>query len=222
MGIVEAVGREVTNISVGDRVVDPLQHLVRPLLDVHRRPAVAVRDDAGPRARHRCRPARLHQALRPGRRRPGRVPASAAGAVRPDQGSRRPARRAVPLPVRCAADRVAGRRVRATSPTGGSVAVHRPRARSGRCAPASPRTVAREVFGVDLVPERLEMARRHGIETIDLARTRRPRRRAARAAPMVAARLRDRRRRHGGARIAGRQGVQAFVGTPARRRRRAR
>ena len=44
----------------------------------------------------------------------------------------------------------------------------RARARSGRCAPGSPAIAARRVFGVDLVAERLEMARRHGIETLDL------------------------------------------------------
>ena len=59
-----------------------------------------------------------------------RVP---AGAVRPDQGPRRAARRALPLPVRRAADRVAGGRVRghsrraASLPCSGS-------ARSARCA----------------------------------------------------------------------------------------
>ena len=51
---------------------DPLQHLLRPLLDV-RAPAVrAVRDHAEPRYGDRRLALRLHQALRPGARRPGR------------------------------------------------------------------------------------------------------------------------------------------------------
>ena len=49
--------------------------------------------------------------------------------------------------------------------------------------PDRARTAARAVFGVDLVPERLEMARRHGIEAIDLDDARR--RRRARSAELT-------------------------------------
>ena len=112
MGIVEEVGPEVTHIKPGDRVVDPLQHLLRPLLDV-RPPALRpVRDDPEPRGRKRRLAVRLHQALRPGAGRAGRVPARAAGALRADQGARGPARRPLPLPLRRAADLLAGGRVR--------------------------------------------------------------------------------------------------------------
>ncbi len=94
---------------------DPLQHLLRPLLHVRPRAAVAVRDHAGTRVRHRRRAARLHQALRPGARRPGRAAARAAGPLRADQGARGTAGRSLRLPLRRAADRLAGGRVRRRS-----------------------------------------------------------------------------------------------------------
>ncbi len=90
----------------------PLQHLLRLVLDVLPRAVRAVRDDPGPRAGQGRVAVRLHLALRLGPGRPGRVPAGAAGAVRPDQGPRGRPGRAVPLPLRRAADRLAGRAVR--------------------------------------------------------------------------------------------------------------
>ena len=71
-----------------------------------------VRDDAGPRPGHGRRAVRLLRALRLGARRAGRIPARAAGAVHPHQGSRGPAGFAVRLPVRRPAHRLAGRRIR--------------------------------------------------------------------------------------------------------------
>ena len=56
--------------------------------------------------------ARLHQALRPGPRRPGRVPARPAGPLRADQGPRGPAGRPLPVPLRRPPHRLAGRQVR--------------------------------------------------------------------------------------------------------------
>ena len=47
MGIVEEVGSEVTHIAEGRPRGDPVQHLLRPLLHVRPRPAVAVRDHPG-------------------------------------------------------------------------------------------------------------------------------------------------------------------------------
>ena len=90
----------------------PLQHLLRALLHVRQGPDVPVRDHAGARVRHRRGVPGLHQALRPGAGRPGRVPARAAGPVRPDQGARGPVGRPLRLPLRRAAHRVAGGRVR--------------------------------------------------------------------------------------------------------------
>ena len=104
----------------------PVQHLLRPLLDVRPRAADPVRDHPGARPGHGRRAVRLHEALRPGRRRAGRVPARAAGPVRADQGARRPARRPLPVPLGRAADRLAGRRVRA-DPRGRQPRRDRPR-----------------------------------------------------------------------------------------------
>ena len=166
MGIVEEVGAAVTHIAPGDRGRGPVQHLVRALLHVRARAAVAVRDDAGARARTRaprcsatpsstarCRAAQAELL---------RVP---AGAVRADQGARGPARRPLRLPVRRAADRVAGRRVRGD-----------PRRRHAWSSSASDRSVTMacrvaqppgrgRVIGVDLVPERLERAPRRTAST---------------------------------------------------------
>ena len=90
-----------------------VQHLLRALLHVRARAADPVRDDAGARAGHGRCPVRLHEALRPGARRPGRAPARAPGPLRADQGSRGTAGRPLPLPLRRPADRVAGGPVRA-------------------------------------------------------------------------------------------------------------
>ena len=79
-------------------------------------------------------------------------------------------------------------------------------ARSARWRRGSPSTAAPgTVIGVDLVPERLARARRHGVETLDLDERRRRRRRRARADRRPRPGLGDRRGRHGGARRAGRQ-----------------
>ena len=121
---------------------DPLQRLLRALLHVREGTAVAVRDHAGSRVRHGRRAARLHEALRPGARRSGRVPARAAGAVRADQGPRGAAGRPLRLPVRRAPHRVAGGRVRRRAQRrNGARARPRPDRRDVR--PASPSTEAR-------------------------------------------------------------------------------
>ena len=71
---------EVTNVKAGDRVVMPFNiscgHCFMCDQDLH----IAVRDDPGARAGHGRRAVRLHQALRRGARRAGRVPARPAGA----------------------------------------------------------------------------------------------------------------------------------------------
>ena len=87
MGVVEAVGSEVTDIETGDRVVIPFNiscghccmcdHGLQSQCET-----TQVREHGT-----RRRALRLHQALRPGPRRPGRVPPGAPGPVRPDQGA---------------------------------------------------------------------------------------------------------------------------------------
>ena len=63
--------------------------LLRALLDVRPAALHPVRDHPGPRPGHGRRAVRLLQAVRRGARRPGGVPAGAAGAVHPHQGARR-------------------------------------------------------------------------------------------------------------------------------------
>ena len=76
MGIVEEVGAEVTRPRGRRPGRDPVQHLLRALLHVRPGPAVAVRDDPGPRAGHGRRAVRLHEALR--RRCPAARPSTCA------------------------------------------------------------------------------------------------------------------------------------------------
>ena len=90
----------------------PVQHLVQHLLDVLAGAAVPVRDDAEPRPGLRRLAVRLHEAVRPGAGRAGRVPARAIRQHAADQGARRPRGRPVRLPVRRPADGLAGGAVR--------------------------------------------------------------------------------------------------------------
>ena len=142
MGVVEEVGAAVRHLDIGDRVVDPVQRVVRPLLDVRARPAEPVRDHPEHRARHRREPARLQQALRSGPGRPGRVPAGPARRLRRDQGAQRPAGRPVPVPQRRAAYRVAGggvrRRSRGRDAAGARGRADRRHGRPDRHAPRAP------------------------------------------------------------------------------------
>ena len=92
----------------------PVRDRLRHVLDVHAagcsRQCETTQVAAAGQGR---RAVRLHQALRPGARRAGAVPARAAGAVRPGRRARRrQPGRAVPVPVGRAAHRVAGGRVR--------------------------------------------------------------------------------------------------------------
>ncbi|CAM5716508.1 S-(Hydroxymethyl)glutathione dehydrogenase OS=Streptomyces glaucescens OX=1907 GN=fdh2 PE=3 SV=1 [Streptomyces glaucescens] len=158
MGIVEEVGAGVPDLMAGggDR---PVPDRLRQLLDVPQRAAHPVRDHPGPRRGHGRRPVRLHPPLRRGPRRPGGVPAGPAGPVgaaeTPPEGP--PDDRFVYLSdvLPTAWQAVAY----ADIPVGGSVAV------LGlgpigdmACRVAQVRGAGR-VFGVDLVPERLERAR---------------------------------------------------------------
>ena len=164
-----------------------------------------VRDDAEPRPGHGRRAVRLHEALRPGARRAGRVPARAAGPVRADQGPRGPARRPLPVPLRRAAHGLAGGAVRRRSPT---AAASRSSVsdRSARCRRGSPSTSAPARSSASTsCPSGSRARRRHGVETIDVS--------AVDDVPAAVRELTDgrgpdavdRRRRDGGARRARRQ-----------------
>ena len=222
MGIVEAVGSEVDAASQpGDRVVIPFNISCGHCWMCDQRPAVAVRDDAGARAGQGRGAVRLHEALRPGPGRPGRAAARAAGALRPDQGARGSARRALPVPLRRPADRVAGGRVRRdprgrhASPSSasgpiGQMAPHRraPRRRAGARHRPGPRAAR---AGARATASRRSTSREHDDVAARCAScTERPR-----------ARLRHRRRRHGGARRADRQARADRCRAAARRGRRA-
>ena len=112
MGIVEEVGSEVTHIAKGDRVVIPFNISCGSCFMCDHGLQSQCETTQVTRPGHGRRAVRLHEALRPGPRRAGRVPARAAGAVRADQGARGAERRSLPLPLRRAADRLAGGRVR--------------------------------------------------------------------------------------------------------------
>ena len=115
----------------------PVQHLLRALFHVRPAAVLPVRDDPGPRpGQGRCA-VRLHQALRPGPRWPGRVPAGAPRRLRTGQGPRGSARRPVPLPVRHHFPRPGRRSPTPTSPRAAPWRCSGS-GRSGSSAPGSP------------------------------------------------------------------------------------
>ena len=113
MGIVEEVGSEVSHIKAGDRVVIPFNISCghcwmcdQQLFAQCETTQVREQDKGASLFGY----TKLYGA---GAGRPGRVPARAAGALRADQGAReRSAGRALPLPLRRPAHRLAGGRVR--------------------------------------------------------------------------------------------------------------
>ena len=222
MGIVEEVGAEVTDIAAGRPGGDPVQHLLRPLLDV--RPRGCTPSARPPRSASRARA------------RPCSATPSSTARCRAARPSTCACRRRSTARSRCPdgppderflylsdvlptawqaveyADVAGGRHARRARP--------RPDRPDGR--PDRPAPRRRRVIGVDLVPERLATARRAR------GRDARPRRavddvaeRAARADRRPRARRRDRRGRHGGARRPGRQGGADGRRAAARRGRQA-
>ena len=79
---------EVTHIAKGDRVVIPFNISCGSCFMCDHGLQSQCETTQVTRPGHGRRAVRLHEALRPGPRRAGRVPARAAGAVRPDQGAR--------------------------------------------------------------------------------------------------------------------------------------
>ena len=112
MGVVEEVGPEAGDLKVGDRVVVPFNiscghcwMCSRGLFAQCETTQVTVAGQGRVALR-------LHRPVRLGAGRPGGVPPRARGAVRAGQGARGHGRRALPLPLRHPADRLAGLRVR--------------------------------------------------------------------------------------------------------------
>ena len=222
MGIVEEVGAERHHLSRGDRVVIPFNISCGHCWMCEQRPALAVRDDAGPRARHGRGAVRLHEALRPGAGRAGRVPARARtahfGPIKVPDGP--PDDRFLflsdVLPTAWQAVEYAD------VPDGGTRAVLGLGPIGEMAARIAQHRGAGRVIGVDLVPERL--ARGRGARRRDA----RPRR-GTTTSPTACRELTDgrgpglghRRGRHGGARLARRPQFAQQARRPAARRGRA-
>ncbi len=166
MGIVEEIGSEVTNISVGDRVVIPFN-----ISCGH-----CWMCTAG--LQSQCETTQVHEqgtgaALLGYTKLYGQVAGGQAEYLRVPQAQYGP----IKVPVGPPDEQflflsdvlpTAWQGVEyAQIPDGGSVAVIGLGPIGQMCARIAHHRGAR-VFGVDLVPERLEMARRHGIETMDL------------------------------------------------------
>ena len=183
-----------------------VQHQLRHLLDVRRRASTASARPPRTATRHRREPVRLQQALRAGARRPGRATCgSRSRDILPIKVPARPAGRPVPLPLRRAAHRVAGRRVRRRRATAARSSSSAP-ARSATWRPGSRCTAACGSSSSTACRSGSPACDGRGAETIDLDRGRRGgRRRSATLTDGRGADARHRRRRHGGARLAGRR-----------------
>ena len=167
MGIVEAVGADVTHIAPGDRVVIPFNiscgHCAMCATGLQSQcETTQVREHGKGAALFGY--TKLYGQVAG---RPGRAPAGAAGAVRADQGARtaRPTTGSSTSPTCCR------RRGRPSStPTSRRRHRRRARPRADRIDGVPHRHAPRRgrVIGIDLVPERLERARPHGAEVLDL------------------------------------------------------
>jgi threonine dehydrogenase-like Zn-dependent dehydrogenase len=166
MGIVEAVGAEVEHIRPGDRVVIPFN-----ISCGH-----CFMCDQG--LYSQCETTQVHQhhkgaALFGYTKLYGQVPGGQAELLRVPQAHFGP----VKVPAGPPDERflylsdvlpTAWQAVEyAAIPDGGSVAVYGLGPIGQMCCRIALHRGAGRVFGIDLVPERLEMARRHGVETID-------------------------------------------------------
>ena len=112
MGVVEEVGAEVTEVRVGDRVVVPFNISCGSCFMCSQGlqsqcETTQVHEHGNGRGA-----VRLHEALRPGAGRAGRAAARPVREHASDQGAGGPAGRPLRVPLRRAADRVAGGRVR--------------------------------------------------------------------------------------------------------------
>ena len=194
---------------------DPVPDRLRQLL--HVRPGPARPSARPPRSASEGMGAALFGYTKlygAGARRPGRVPAGAAGPLRPDQGPRRPAGRPLRLPLRRAAHRLAGRRVRRrprrAAPWPCSASARSATWPAGSPSTAAPRGSSASTWCPSGSRGRASAASR----SLDLdEHDGRPRRRVREHDRRPRPRRRHRRGRHGGARLARRQA------RPAARRR---
>ena len=159
MGIVEAVGSAVTNLAVGDRVVVPFNISCGHCFMCDAGPAVAVRDDAGPRRRARAPALFGYTKLY------GQVPGGQAELLRVPHADYGPIKvpRARRTTASCSSPTCSPRRGRpsqyAASPKDGSVAVLGLGPIGDMATRIAQHLGVEQVIGVDLVPERLERAR---------------------------------------------------------------
>ena len=169
MGVVEEVGSEVSQIKAGDRVVVPVQHRVRGLLDV--RPAALHSQCETTQVREQDKGAallgytKLYGQVPGGQAEYLRVPQAHFGPVKVPEGP--PDERFVFLSdvLPTAWQAVAY----ADAPQGGSLAVFGLGPIGQMACRVARHQGIEHVIGVDLVPERIEMARRHGVETLNSA-----------------------------------------------------
>jgi threonine dehydrogenase-like Zn-dependent dehydrogenase len=167
MGIVEAVGSEVTNVRVGDRVVIPFNiSCGHCWMCTH---GLQSQCETTQQREHRTGGAlfgytKLYGQVPGGQAELLRVPQAQYGPIKVPDGP--PDERFLflsdVLPTAWQAVAYAG------VPPGGSVAVLGLGPIGQMSARVARHQGAAQVFGVDLVPERLEMAGRHGVETLNL------------------------------------------------------
>jgi threonine dehydrogenase-like Zn-dependent dehydrogenase len=167
MGIVEAVGPEVTQIQPGDRVVVPFNISCGRCFMCEQQlfsqcETTQVRDQG--KGASLLGYTKLYGQVPGGQAEYLRVPQAHFGPIKVPEGA--PDERFVylsdVLPTAWQAVEYAA------IPTGGNVAVFGLGPIGQMCCRIALQHGAGEVFGIDLVDERLEMARRHGTHTIDL------------------------------------------------------
>jgi threonine dehydrogenase-like Zn-dependent dehydrogenase len=167
MGIVEAVGPEVTHIAQGDRVVIPFNiscgHCFMCDQKLYSQCETTQVREQGKGA-SLFGYTKLYGQVPGGQAEYLRVPQAHFGPIKVPEGP--PDERFVymsdVLPTAWQAVEYAA------IPDGGTVAVFGLGPIGQMCSRIALHRGAREVFGIDLVPERLEMARRHGVNPIDL------------------------------------------------------
>jgi threonine dehydrogenase-like Zn-dependent dehydrogenase len=167
MGIVEAVGSEVTNVAVGDRVVIPFNiscgHCWMCEHDLQSQCETTQVRDQGKGA-SLFGYTKLYGQVAGGQAELLRVPQAQYGPIKVPEGP--PDERFVYLSdvLPTAWQGVEYAQV----PDGGTLAVFGLGPIGQMCCRVALHRGAGRVIGIDLVPERLEMAARHGVETLDV------------------------------------------------------